>query len=195
MVGGLRGMGVPDGLLNALAERGTGGLTLVCEVDSPAVLGLVSSGRLRKLVCPPINEASWTGVKASGIEVEPQPAGVLAERIRAAGAGIGSFLMPQPSQGPETGTVSQELDGRHYVVEAPLRADFALLRAYKADTLGNLIYQGAARNWNPTMAAAATVVIVEVDEVVEAGELDPEAVVTPGIFVDRIVCSQLPTGQ
>lgn len=89
----------------------------------------------------------------------------------------------------------EELDGQEYVIESPLRADFALLRAHKADTLGNLIYEGAARNWNPSMAAAATVVVVEVDEVVEPGDLDPESVVTPGIFIDRIVCSQLPASH
>ena len=193
MIGGQNGLGVPNGLLEALENRGASELTLVCEADSPAVLGLVSSGFVRKLQCPPPTERAWRDLETTGVQVELLPAGTLAERIRAAGAGIGAVLSsPHADESLDTGKEFQQLDGQHYVVETPLRADFALLHAHKADALGNLIYQGAARNWNPIMATAATIVIVEVDEVVEPGELDPEAVITPGIFVDRIVCLDIP---
>ena len=150
---------------------------------------MVKSGAVSRVVCPPLGEIGWTEAKDAGVEVEPLPSGLLAERIRAAGAGIGAFLAPSHvDEQVDTGEERQELDGQLYVVEAPLRADFALLRAHKADTLGNLVYGGSARNWNPIMATAATTVVVDVDEIVEAGDLDPEAVITPGIFVDRIMC-------
>lgn len=193
MVGGQNGLGLPEGLLEALGNRGASELTLVCEADSSAVLGLVFSGCVRKLQCPRPTEHVWRDLEATGVQVELLPSGTLAERIRAAGAGIGAVLLsPHAAESLDTGKDFQQLDGQHYVVETPLRADFALLRAHKADTLGNLIYQGAARNWNPIMATAATIVTVEVDEVVEPGELDPEVVITPGIFVDRIVWPQIP---
>lgn len=193
MVGGQNGLGVPKGLLEALENHGASELNLVCDVDSPAVLDLVSSGCVRKIQCPRPSDHAWLDLKTTGVQVELLPSGTLAERIRAAGAGIGAVLLsPYADESLDTDKEFQKLDGQHYLVEAPLRADFALLRAHKADTLGNLIYQGAARNWNPIMATAATIVAVEVDEVVEPGELDPEAVITPGIFVDRIVCPQIP---
>ena len=191
MVGGWNGAGVPVWLLRALAGRDAGGLTLVCEGDNPMVADLIGSGVVSRLVCPPLDEHSWERIRGAGVEVEPLAAGVLAERIRAAGAGIGGVVVGLIGEG-SVGAERQELDGQQYAVEWPLRADYALLRAHKADTLGNLLYQGNARNWNPTMATAADVVVVEVDEVVDAGELDAEAVITPGIFIDRIVCSQLP---
>ena len=195
MVGGLQGAGVPNGLLRALAERGLGDLTLVCDTGDSSVLSLIAAGQVRKLVCPPLTEYAWQQIEGTGTELEIVGAGVLAERIRAAGAGIGAFLVePHADEWLDAGEERQEIDGRQYLVETPLRADFALLRAYKADTLGNLIYQGTARNWNPNMATASTTVVVEVGEVVEPGEIDPEAVITPGIFVDRIVSSRLPTG-
>ena len=195
IVGGQNGAGFPTGLLQALTQRNLGEFTLVCEADSPEVQVLYSAGQVRKLLCPPLNEESWAAIEAAGIEVEPLPAGLLAERIRSAGAGIGSLLItPNSGEAPDAGKDRQELDGQHYVVETPLWADFALLKAHKADTLGNLIYQGASRNWNTIMATAASVVVVEVDEVVEPGVLDPEAVITPGIFVDRIVCRKLMPG-
>jgi 3-oxoadipate CoA-transferase alpha subunit len=193
MVAGQQGAGVPASLLGALLQSGVNGLTIICEANSPEVLKLIAAGQVAKLVCPPIDQQSWEQIQRAGIQIEPLPAGTLAERIRAAGAGIGSFLMETyGSESLHAGKERQELDGRQYVVETPLRADYALLRAHKADTLGNLIYQGSARNWNPNMATAAATVVVEVDEVVEPGELDQESVITPGIFIDRIICSQLP---
>ena len=202
MVGGQNGVGVPTGLLRALTGSGTGQLTLICEADCTDLLGLVSTGQVRKLVCPPISQKAWKELQGKDIVIESLAAGLLSERIRAAGAGIGSFLLqPLPglsqgdNQSPGSAKERQVLDGQEYVVESPLRADFALLRAHKADTLGNLVYEGAARNWNPNMATAANVVVVEVDEVVEPGDLDPESVISPGIFIDRIVCGQLPASQ
>ena len=125
------------------------------------------------------------------IEVEIVPQGTLAERIRAGGAGIGGLLLPTGAGiGFAEGKEKQVINGREYILETGLKADFALLRAHKADTLGNLVYLRSQRNWNPVMAMAADVTIVEVDEIVQPGELDPELVITPGIYVDRIVKAQ-----
>ena len=124
----------------------------------------------------------------AGIEVEYAPQGVLVERIRAGGAGLGGVLLPSDYEAD--GSDSKEksvIVGEEYVLETPIKADFALLRAHKADTLGNLVYRLAQRNWNPIMAMAADVTIVEVDEVVQIGDLDPELVITPGIYVNRLV--------
>ena len=195
MVGGHQGAGVPTELLRALSDGSAGELTLVCDANDPGILSLLTGPRLRKLVCPPLSEEAWQRLENPGIEIETLPSGVLAERIRAAGAGIGAFLVASNSDPSiDDGKERQEVDGQQCVLETPLRADFALLRAHKADTLGNLTYQGTTRNWNPTMATAATTVVVEVDEVVDAGEMDPEAVITPGIFVDRIVINRPPAG-
>jgi 3-oxoacid CoA-transferase A subunit len=122
------------------------------------------------------------------LEAEIVPQGTLAERIRAGGAGIGGLLLPT-GRGTSfaEGKEKQVINGREYILETGLKADFALLSAHKADTLGNLIYQRSQRNWNPIMAMAADVTIVEVGEIVQPGELDPELVITPGIYVDRIV--------
>ena len=196
MVGGHAGVGVPRGLLSALASRGVSGLTLItdaCDGQSAEALALITARQVQSLVCPPPIDRSWDEavlhhVQLGSLQLEPIPRGTLSERIRAAGAGIGAFLVyPHPDPAVNAGKERQQLDGREYVIETPLRADFALLRAHKADTLGNLIYQGTGRNWNPVMATAATTVVVEVDEVVEPGSLDPEAVITQGIYVDRIV--------
>lgn len=125
---------------------------------------------------------------AGEVELEMVPQGTFAERIRAGGAGIAGFYTPTG-----VGTVAAEgkekkyFDGKEYLLEPALRADFALIKAHKADRLGNLTYRMTARNFNPVMATAANVTIAEVDEIVEVGELDPEAVITPGIFVDRVV--------
>ncbi len=188
--------------MRALTGSGSSQLTLVCEADIAGFLGLVSTGQVRMLVCPPIEQKVWGELQGKDIVIEPLEAGLLSERIRAAGAGIGSFLVHpladqslDTSQSPDSTGEHEELDGQKYLIDFPLKADFALLRAHKADTLGNLIYEGDARNWNPTMATAAAVVVVEVDEVVEPGDLDPESVITPGIFIDRIVCSRLPASQ
>ena len=137
--------------------------------------------------------AAEEAMKQGELEWEPVPQGILAERIRAGGAGLGGFYSPVG-----VGTIIEEgkekkvINGREYLLEMPIRGDFALVRAYKADKIGNLIYRGAARSFNPLIAMAADVVIAEVEEIVETGEIDPEHVVTPGVYVDRIV--KIPEG-
>ena len=210
MIGGQGGAGVPTQLLQALADHRRH-LTLICDANASEVLQLISQGQVDRLVCPPLSLPAWQLMASgmtpyirlvnvpdpggysypTGMEIEIHPAGVLTERIRAAGAGIGAFLtLPHPDPQMDVGKERQVVDGRQYVVEVPIRADFALLKARTADTLGNLVYQGTARNWNPGMATAAATVIVEVEQVVEPGDIDPETVVTPGIFVDRIVAAE-----
>jgi 3-oxoadipate CoA-transferase alpha subunit len=126
--------------------------------------------------------------RAGEIEVEVVPQGTVAERIRAAGAGLGGFYTPTGvGTVVEQGKERRTLNGREYILEMPLRADFALIRAHRADTMGNLVFKEAARNFNPVMAAAADVTIAEAQEIVPAGALDPEVIVTPGVYVNRIV--------
>jgi 3-oxoadipate CoA-transferase alpha subunit len=195
LVGGFGMAGMPIGLIDALLRQGADDLTLVSNNAGNGDTGLaalLASGRVRKMVCSfPRQPDSWVfdGLYRQGrIELELVPQGNLAERIRAAGAGIGGFYSPTGvgtalAEGKET----REFDGRTYVLEMPIRADVALVRAHRADRAGNLVYRKTARNFGPVMATAAVLTIVEVAEVVEAGSLDPEAVVTPGIFVDRVV--------
>ncbi len=165
---------------SSLARRG------VC------LAALLATKRVRRIVCSfPRQHDSWVfdGLYRAGeIEVELVPQGNLAERIRAAGAGIGAFFSPT-GVGTELaeGKESREIGGRTYVLEYPIRADFALISALKADRWGNLVFRETARNFGPIMATAATTTIVQVDELVPLGALDPETVVTPGIFVDRVV--------
>ena len=156
---------------------------------------LIKSGFVRKIICSFPRQADSQifdeTYRAGKIELEVVPQGNLAERIRAAGAGIGGFFTPTGfgtllAEGKETRTI----DGRDYVFESPLRADFALIKAHRADRLGNLVYRKTARNFGPVMATAAATTIVQVPEVVEAGQLDPENVITPGIFVNRVVLVQ-----
>lgn len=197
MVGGFASAGVPEHLVRALAERGTTGLTVIVNsiAAGRAVDALCRRRQIRKAVTSFAVRASSARrglfeeqYRNGEVELELVPQGTLAERIRAGGAGIGGFYVPvgagtAAAEGKET----RVLDGRVHVLERPLRADFALIRAWKADRAGNLVYRGAGRNFNAVMATAADVVIAEVDEVVEVGALDPEHVVTPGIYVDRLV--------
>ena len=156
---------------------------------------LVAFNKVKKVIASHIGTNRETGNKmnAGEIEVELIPQGTLAEQIRSAGAGLGGFLTPTGA-----GTVveenkqTMEFDGKRYILERPIRADVALLKAHKADTSGNLVYRRAARNFNPLMAMAADLVIVEADEIVEAGQLDPDEVMTPCIFVDLIVKKEVP---
>ena len=200
---GFAGGGWPETLLKALHSVGVDSLTVVCQGVGPdpngggqvpkALEELVAAGRVAKLISPlpffpgsgGVVEAKW---RAGDLELEVVPQGTLAERIRAAGAGLGGVFLPV---GPETrfahGREVKSIGGRDHVFEPPLRADFALLRAKAADTMGNTVYQATQRNWNPFMAMAAQTTIVEVDEILEPGALDPERVITPGIFVDCIV--------
>lgn len=204
LIGGFARCGTPEGLLRALYRKGVGGLTCVCQGawtgpgDTFDVAHLVAAGQVRKLVSPlpvypeaggPVEER-W---KLGQLEVKVIPQGVLAERLRAAGAGLGGVFLPA-TMGPrfQEGKERRRLEGQECLLELPLRADFALLRAHAADTLGNLVYRGTQRNWNPVMAMAARVSIAEVDRICEPGGLDPEAVVTPGIFVHRVVQASEP---
>jgi len=195
MIGGFGRAGQPVELIDALIEAGASDLTIINNNAGNGDVGLaalLAARRVRKIVCSfPRQHDSWVfdGLYRAGeIELELVPQGNLAERIRAAGAGIGAFFTPTGvgtllTEGKEQRTI----DGRDYVLEYPLRADVALISGLRADRWGNLVYRETARNFGPIMATAATTTIVQVDEVVELGSLDPETVVTPGLFVDRVV--------
>jgi 3-oxoadipate CoA-transferase, alpha subunit len=195
LVGGFGESGVPVELCEALLDRGTRDLTIVTnnagsgETD---VAALIRERRVRRIVCsyPRSRGSVWFEERwrAGEIELELVPQGTLSERMRAAAAGIGGFFTPtgadtQLAEGKEI----RVIDGRRHVLEEPLPGDVALVKAHRADRWGNLVYRSAARNYNPTMAAAAALTVVQVEGFAELGELDPEAVVTPGIFVDRVV--------
>ena len=197
MFGGFASAGTPTNLILALGERGTRDITAIAnniglgdKLDS-----LCEKKQLRKLIASFAIRASATRTSrfqelyyAGEVELETVPQGTLAERIRAGGAGIPAFFTPTG-----VGTVVAEgkpvqvFEGREYLMERALTADFAFIRAWKADRLGNLIYRKSSRNFNELMATAATVTVAEVEEIVEVGELDPEQIVTPSVFVDRIV--------
>ncbi|WP_374312947.1 3-oxoacid CoA-transferase subunit A [Microbacterium sp.] len=195
MIGGFGRAGQPVELIDALIESGASGLTIVnnnAGNGDTGLAALLAKGRVRRIICSfPRQHDSWVfdGLYRAGeIELEIVPQGNLAERIRAAGAGIGAFFSPtgvgtQLAAGKEERTI----EGRRYVLEYPIRADYALISALKGDRWGNLVYRETARNFGPIMATAATTTVAQVDEVVALGALDPEAVVTPGIFVDRVV--------
>ncbi|PPF89580.1 3-oxoadipate CoA-transferase [Subtercola sp. Z020] len=195
MIGGFGRAGQPVELIDALIEQGATDLTIVSNNAGNGDRGLaalLAAGRVRRMVCSfPRQHDSWVfdGLYRAGrIELEIVPQGNLAERIRAAGAGIGAFFSPT-GVGTELAAGKEErvIDGRRYVLEYPIRADVALISAYRGDRWGNLVYRETARNFGPVMASAAVTTVVQVDEVVELGSLDPECVVTPGIFVDRVV--------
>jgi 3-oxoadipate CoA-transferase alpha subunit len=195
MIGGFGVAGQPVALIDALIASGATGLTVVNNNAGNGDVGLaalIREGRVRKIVCSfPRQVDSWhfdEKYRAGAIELELVPQGNLAERIRAAGAGIGGFYTPTGVGTPlADGREVREIDGRRYLLELPLRADLALVKAHVSDELGNLVYRKTARNFGPIMAAAATVTIAQVSDVVAVGELDPEVVVTPSIYVDRVV--------
>ncbi len=199
MVGGFGMAGMPVELIDALIRQGAKDLTIVSNNAGNGDTGLaalLAAGRVRKVVCSfPRQVDSWVfdGLYRAGeIELEVVPQGNLAERMRAAGAGIGAFYSPTGVGTPlAEGKEVREIDGRTYVLEMPIRADLALVKAHVADRLGNLVYRRTARNFGPVMCTAASTVAVQVDRVVEVGELDPESIVTPAIFVDRIVPADL----
>jgi 3-oxoadipate CoA-transferase alpha subunit len=201
MIGGFGTAGQPVELIEALVDQGASGLTVVNNNAGNGDVGLaalIGAGRVRKIICsfPRQSDSHHFDAKyaAGEIELELVPQGTLAERIRAAGAGIGGFFTPTGYGTPlAEGKETREIDGRHYVLEHPLRADFALVKAHVADTVGNLVYRKTARNFGPIMAAAARTSIVQVSRVVDAGDLDPEAVVTPGILTSRLVA--VPTAR
>jgi 3-oxoadipate CoA-transferase alpha subunit len=195
MIGGFGTAGMPSELIDGLLETDARDLTIVSNNAGNGEIGLAAllkARRVRKIICSfPRQTDSYIfdGLfRAGEIELEVVPQGNLAERIRAAGAGIGGFFTPTAygtllAEGKET----RLIDGRHYVLESPLHADVALIKAHKGDRWGNLVYRKTARNFGPIMAMAAKTAIVQVSEVVPLGGLDPESIVTPGIFVQRVV--------
>ncbi|MEX1077838.1 MAG: 3-oxoacid CoA-transferase subunit A [Homoserinimonas sp.] len=195
MIGGFGRAGQPVELIDALIAQGASDLTIVSNNAGNGDVGLaalLSARRVRKIVCSfPRQSDSWVFdrlYRESAIELELVPQGNLAERIRAGGTGIGAFFTPT---GAGTlladGKEAREIDGRLYVLEYPIQADFALISAHKADRWGNLVYRKTARNFGPIMAAAATTSVAQVDEVVPLGAIDSEGVVTPSIFMQRVV--------
>src|SRR3954469_10355099 len=195
MIGGFGNAGMPSALIDALIAQGARSLTIVnnnAGNGDEGLAALLKAKRVRKILCSfPRQVDSWhfdALYKAGEIELELVPQGTLAERIRAAGAGIGGFYTPTAfgtklAEGKET----RRLGERDYVLEYPIHADYALIKAQRADRWGNLVYRKSARNFGPIMATAAKCTVVQVSETVELGALDPEAIVTPGIFVKRIV--------
>ena len=195
MIGGFGSAGLPDELTQALIEQGARGLTVInnnAGNGDGGLAALIAAGRVKKIICSfPRQADSWhfdRAWRAGNIELELVPQGNLAERIRAAGAGIGGFFTPTGygtdlAQGKE----ARQIDGRWMVLESPLHADYALIKAERGDRWGNLTYRMTARNFGPVMAMAARITVASVHEVVALGQLDPEAVVTPGLFVQRVV--------
>ena len=194
MLGGFGHTGVPFNLVQALLDQGARQLTVICNAVSQ-VAPLIENRRIRKLIASfpkwvvrsqtnPLDEQYATGE----IVLEMVPQGTLAERIRAGGAGVAAFYTPTG-----VGTILGEgkekrvIDGKEHLLEWALKADVALIKAYKGDRMGNLVYHTTARNYNPIMATAAKLTIAEVEEIVDVGQLDPETIVTPGIFVDRVI--------
>ncbi len=193
MMGGFGLCGIPENLIAALHARGTRDLTVISNnagVDGFGIGTLLTTRQVRKMISTYVGEnREFERQCLSGeLELELVPQGTFAERIRAGGAGIGGFFTPTGygtvvAEGKET----RVIDGRHYVLEAPLKADFAFVKAFRGDRLGNLVYRRTARNFNPMMATSAAVTIAEVEELVEPGALSPECVVTPGVFVKHIL--------
>ncbi len=195
MIGGFGTAGMPSELIDALIAKGSKDLTIVNNNAGNADTGLAAllkARQVKKVICSfPRQTDSWVfdGLYKKGdIELELVPQGNLAERIRAAGAGIGAFYTPTGYGTPlAEGKETRHIDGRDYVLEYPIHADFALIKALRGDRWGNLVYRKTARNFGPIMAAAAKCTIAQVREIVNLGDLDPENVVTPGIFVQRVV--------
>ena len=208
LVSGFAGCGVPTRLLQGLADSGVGGLTGIFSHaphgpaegeggggDVGSLAQLVANGQVRKLISPlPFTPGSGGIIterwQAGDLEIEVVPQGILVERLRAGGAGIGGVFLPTGiGVRFETGKEKRSFQQGEALLELPLKADFALIKVAAADTLGSVIYAGTARNWAPVMAMAARITVAEADRIVEPGGLDPEAIITPGIFVNRIVAS------
>jgi 3-oxoadipate CoA-transferase alpha subunit len=195
LVGGFGMAGMPVELIDALIRQGATELTVVSNNAGNGDTGLaalLAEGRVRRIVCSfPRQSDSWVFdqlYREGRIELEVVPQGTLAERMRAAGAGIGAFFSPTGAGTPlAEGKETSEISGRTYVLEYPIKGDVALIGAHRADRMGNLVYRKTARNFGPVMATAATTVVAQVREIVEVGAIDPEIVVTPSIYVDRVV--------
>jgi len=197
MIGGFGTAGMPDALIDALIDRGVGSLTIISNNAGNGELGvaaLIKAGRVSKIICSFPRQADShhfdARFRSGEIELELVPQGNLAARIQAAGAGLGGIFTPTGygtmlAQGKET----RRIDERDYVLEFPIKADFAPIKAFKADRWGNLVYRKTARNFGPIMAMAATTTIAEVEQIVPLGSIDPETIVTPGIFIQRVVAT------
>lgn len=195
MVGGFGMAGQPLELIDALLEQGAKDLVIInnnAGNGDTGLAALLAAGQVRKIICSFPRQTDshvFDGLYRAGkLELELVPQGNLAERIRAAGAGIGGFYTPTGvgtliAEGKEV----RHIDGRDYMLEYPLHADYAFIKALRADRWGNLVYRKTARNFGPIMATAARVTVAQVSEIVELGELDPETIVTPGLFVQRVV--------
>jgi 3-oxoacid CoA-transferase A subunit len=192
LMGGFGLCGIPENLIQALHARGSTDLTIISNnagVDDFGIGILLKSHQVRKMISTYVGEnKEFERQYLSGeLQVELVPQGTFSERIRAGGAGIGGFFTPTAygtivAEGKET----RLIDGKHYVLESPIRADFAFVRAWKGDRVGNLVYRRTARNFNPVMATAGRITIAEVEHLVDTGSLDPDHVITPGIFVNHI---------
>ena len=200
MIGGFGTAGIPTELIDGLIAQGAGNLTIVnnnAGNGDTGLAALLKAGRVRKIICSFPRQADshvFDGLYRSGqLELELVPQGNLAERIRAAGAGIGAFFTPTgygtdlARNGDGSPKETREINGRQYVLEYPIHGDVALIRAERGDRWGNLTYRKAARNFGPVMATAAKLTVATVHEIVELGDIDPELVVTPGIFVSKLV--------
>ena len=196
MVGGFMGVGTPPRLVEALLESGVRDLTLIANDTAFVDTGigpLIVNGRVSKVIASHIGTNPETGRRmiAGEMDVQLVPQGTLIEQIRCGGAGLGGFLTPTGvGTIVEDGKQTMTLEGKTWLLERPLRADLALIRAHRADMLGNLTYQLSARNFNPLIARAADITLVEPDEMVETGELQPDQIVTPGAVIDHIVIPQ-----
>ena len=193
MIGGFLGVGAPEGLVTEVLDKGTRDLTVIGNdtgFPDKGIGRLIVAKRIKKAIASHVGTNPETGrqMNAGETEVVLVPQGTLAEQVRAAGAGLGGILTPTG-----VGTVVEEgkqkltIDGKEYLLELPMHADFALINAYKADEKGNLVYRRSARNFNPLMAMAAKVVVAEVEVIVPVGEIDPDEVITPGLFVTYLV--------
>lgn len=195
LVGGFGLAGMPFDLIDALIRQGAKDLTVVSNNAGNGDVGLaalLAAGRVRKVLCSfprQVDSHVFDALYREGeVELEVVPQGNLAERMRAAGAGIGAFYCPTAVGTPlAEGKEVRTIDGRDYLLEYPIKGDYALISAHRADPMGNLVYRKTARNFGPVMATAAGTTIVQVNEVVPVGGLDPEAIVTPSVYVDRIV--------
>lgn len=195
LVGGFGLAGMPFDLIDGLIRQGAKDLVIVSNNAGNAEVGLAAllkAGQVRKVVCSfPRQVDSYIFddlYRAGKVELEVVPQGNLAERMRAAGAGIGAFFCPTAVGTPlAEGRETRTIEGRDYVLEYPIKGDYAFISAHRSDPMGNLVYRKTARNFGPVMATAATTTIAQVTEVVGLGDLDPEAVVTPSIYVDRVV--------
>ncbi len=198
MIGGFLAVGTPEGFVDAIVEKGTRNLTVIGNDTGFLDKGigkLVVSKQIKKAIVSHVGTNAETGrqMNAKEMDVELVPQGTLAERIRAGGGGLGGILTPTG-----VGTIAEEgkqkmiINNKEYVLELPIRAEIALIKAYKADKKGNLVFRATSRNFNPLMAMAADYVAVEAENIVEVGEIDPDEVMMPGVFVDAIVLAKQP---